>query len=138
MISLLRKELGLTDDAALSFAGEYAAEENALLWFSMQGDYSTSYWAAECRLLKNGGYRLIQLTRPRTYAKDVVHVIWQAEDVVLVNNPDCRAIVYSNSAGNVVSRIELSPGDLPYVFLLNYPSGASKCDFLGADGNSIM
>ena len=57
MIPLLRKELGLTDeDAALSFAGEYTAEENALLWFSMRGGYSVSYWAAECQLLKNGGY----------------------------------------------------------------------------------
>ena len=138
MIPLLRKELGLTDeDAALSFAGEYTAEKNALLW-SMQGDYSTNYRAAECRLLKNGGYRLIQFTRPRTYARDVVHVVWQAEDVVLVNNPDCRAVVYSDSSGNDVSKIELSPDDLPYVFLLKHPSGASECDFLDTAGNSLM
>ena len=139
MIPLLRQELGLTkEDAALSFAGEYTAEENVLLWFSMRGDYSVSYWAAECQLLKSGGYRLIKVSRPMVYARDIVHIIWQAEDAFLINDPNCRTIVYSNGAGTVLSKTELSPDDLPYVFLLKYPFGASKCDFLDADGNCIM
>ena len=72
------------------------------------------------------------------YARDIVHIIWQAEDAFLINDPNCCTIVYSNGAGTVLSKTELSQDDLPYVFLLKYPFGASKCDFLDVDGSCIM
>lgn len=139
MIDMLRQNLHLAknDGTSISYAGEFVVNENALLWFSIQKEYETYYRAVECRLLKKGGYLLKNIYKPMTYAQDIVHIVWKAEDVFLINNSDCRAIVCKDIFDNVISKTEISSDDIPYVFLLRTSVSSSTWDFLDITGNSV-
>lgn len=75
----------------------------------------------------------MDVRKPMIYAQHIVHVVWMAKDVFLINNSECRTIAVSRGA---VTRIELSPDDLPYVFP-DGVSGSGKLDFLDAEGNPV-
>lgn len=139
MIDMLRQNLHLAKDdgSSISYISEFAVDKNALLWFSVQKEHEIYYRAVECRLLKNGGYLLKSIYKPMTYAQDIVHIIWMAEDVFLINNPNCQAIVYSDRLGNVIAKTEISSSDLPCVLLHRPPVSESKCDFMDISGNII-
>ena len=132
---LLRKKLDIQQDTVIICAGEYTADEYALLWFTNSDPDMTLYWAVDCRVLNNGSYWVKKIYNPSAYARDIVHVVWRyARDIVLINNSDCRLIVYHTSYDE--EKTELSSGDIPYIFLLPQ-SGYFTCDFLDAAGNSI-
>ena len=87
-------------------------------------------------MLNNGSYWMKKTYTPSAYARDIVHVVWRyARDIVLINNFDCRSIVYHTSYGD--EKTELSAEDIPYVFPYAPPYGTTGCDFLDAAGNSI-
>ena len=133
---LLRKELDIPQDAVITCAGDYTADAYKLLWFIIQNQDMTLYRAVDCRVLNNGSYWLKKIYNPSAYARDIVHVVWRyARDVVLINNSDCRSIVYHTSYGD--EKTELSVEDIPHVFLRNPSGGSSTCDFLDAAGNSV-
>ena len=133
---VLRKKLDLPQDAVITCAGDYTADEYALLWFTAPDQYMTLYRAVDCRVLNNGSYLVKKIYTPSAYARDIVHVVWRyARDIVLINNSDCRSIVYHTSYGD--EKTELSVEDIPHVFLRNPSGGSSTCDFLDAAGNSI-
>ena len=136
---MLQKELQLTedDDITISCISEFAADDNSLLWFSIQNQHTTHYRAVECREVTSGRYQVKKLYKPTAYAKDIVHVVWMGEDVVLINNPSCRSILYRNKAGDVISKTDILPSELPYVFLLKSLGHETKCDVLDAEGNFI-
>ena len=132
---LLRKKLDLPQDAVITCAGDYTADAYTMLWFIIQNQDMTLYRAVDCRVLNNGGYWVKKIYTPSAYARDIVHVVWRyARDIVLINNSDCRSIVYHTSYDE--EKTELSSGDIPYIFLLPQ-SGYFTCDFLDAAGNSI-
>lgn len=132
----LRKELELSQDAVITCAGDYTADEYTLLWFIIQNQDMTLYRAVDCRVLNNGSYWVKKIYNPSAYARDIVHVVWRyARDIVLINNSDCRSIVYHTSYGD--EKTELSVEDIPHVFLRNPSGGSSTCDFLDAAGNSV-
>lgn len=137
---MLRQDLHFAkdDDVSISYIGEFVADENALLWFSVQKEHGIYYRAVECRLLKNGGYLLKNIYKPMIYAKDIVHIVWMAEDVFLIHDSNCRAIVYRDRSGDVISKIEISSNDIPYVFLNKAPDGGGRLDFLDTAGNIIQ
>ena len=128
---LLRKKLDLPQDAVIICAGAYT-----LLWFIIQNQDMTLYRAVDCRVLNNGSYWMKKTYTPSAYARDIVHVVWRyARDIVLINNSDCRSIVYHTSYGD--EKTELLAEDIPYVFPYAPPYGTTGCDFLDAAGNSI-
>lgn len=132
---LLWKKLDLPQDAVITCAGDYTADAYTMLWFIIQNQDMTLYRAVDCRVLNNGGYWVKKIYTPSAYARDIVHVVWRyARDIVLINNFDCRSIVYRTSYDE--EKTELSAGDIPYIFLLPQ-SGYFTCDFLDASGNSI-
>lgn len=135
---LLLHELQLADDeAAVACVGEFEANNRVLLWFTVQTQDRTLYQAVDCKPLALGGYLIMDVRKPMIYAQDIVHVVWMAKDVFLINNSECRVIaVDSGTSGDAVSRIELSPDDLPYVFP-DGVSGSGKLDFLDAEGNPV-
>ena len=136
--NLLRQDLHLSEeDTIISYIDDYVVDDHALLWFSVQKEYSTDYRAMDCRLLKNGGYILKNIYKPMIYSQDIVHTMWMNGDIFLINDPDCRAITYRDSSHEIISKIELSPNDIPYVFLDKPPSGETKMDFLDSAGNII-
>lgn len=133
---LLRKKLDLPQDAVITCAGDYTADAYTLLWFIIQNQDMTLYRAVDCRVLNNGSYWMKKTYTPSAYARDIVHVVWRyARDIVLINNFDCRSIVYHTSYGD--EKTELSAEDIPYVFPYAPPYGTTGCDFLDAAGNSI-
>ena len=133
---LLRKKLDLPQDAVITCAGDYTADAYTLLWFIIQNQDMTLYRAVDCRVLNNGSYLVKKIYTPSAYARDIVHVVWRyARDIVLINNSDCRSIVYDTSYGE--EKTELSAEDIPYVFPYAPTFGTAACDFLDAVGNSI-
>ena len=133
---LLRKKLDLPQDAVITCAGDYTADAYTLLWFIIQNQNMTLYRAVDCRVLNNGSYWMKKTYTPSAYARDIVHVVWRyARDIILINNFDCRSIVYHTSYGD--EKTELSAEDIPYVFPYALPFGTTDCDFLDAAGNSI-
>jgi hypothetical protein len=139
IVDMLRKDLQLTkdNDTTISFISEFEIDENSLLWFSVQNQHMTNYRAVECHRVANGRYKVKKIYTPMTYAKDIVHVVWMAEDIFLINNPSCQSIIYRNESGDVISKTDISPDELPYIFL-NKPLGSeSMCDFFDAEGNVI-
>jgi hypothetical protein len=136
---LLRKELQLTEDhdTTISFISEFEIDENSLLWFSIQNQHMTNYRAVECHKVANGRYQVKKIDTPMTYAQDIVHVVWMAEDIFLINDSSCRSIIYRNESGDVISQTDISPNELPYVFSLESLGSESMCDFLDAEGNVI-
>ena len=125
-----------TQDAVITCAGDYTADAYTLLWFIIQNQDMTLYRAVDCRVLNNGSYWMKKTYTPSACARDIVHVVWRyARDIVLINNFDCRSIVYHTSYGD--EKTELSAEDIPYVFPYAPPYGTTGCDFLDAAGNSI-
>ncbi len=136
MGELLRKKLAISQDAVITCAGDYTADDHALLWFAIQNQDMTLYQAVDCRVLNSGSYWVKKIYTPSTYARDIVHVVWRhARDIVLINNSDCRTIIYHTSYGD--KKTELSVEDIPYVFLRNPSVESSTCDFLDTVGNTI-
>lgn len=81
-------------------------------------------------------YTTKEIYKPMTYAQDIVHVIWRADDVFLINNPACRSIVYKDKNGDVISETLIVSSDIPYVFFKKSYS-ESTCDFVDSLGNVI-
>ena len=131
----LRKELDLPQDAVRTCAGEYTADDHVLLWFIIQDQDMTLYRAVDCRVLNNGSYWVKKIYKPSAYTRDIVHVVWNARDVYLVNDLNCGAIVYHTSYGE--EKTEFSADDIPYIFVYSPPFGTTDGDFLDTAGNVI-
>lgn len=71
------------------------------------------------------------------YALDIVHVVWKAEDIFLVNNRDCAKIIYMNQAEEIVKTTDLAEQGLPYIFRLSMPTNPGICMFVDANGEEI-
>lgn len=138
IIDVLRQELHLSEDdgTMISCVGEYEIGESALLWFYFENQPLTYYRAVECRVVADGKYQVKEIYKPMTYAQDIVHVIWRADDVFLINNPACRSIVYKDKNGDVISETLIVSSDIPYVFFKKSYS-ESTCDFVDSLGNVI-
>ena len=131
----LRKELDLPQDAVQTCVGEYTADDHVLLWFIIQDQDMTMYRTVDCRVLNNGSYWVKKIYEPSAYTRDIVHVVWNARDVYLINDPNCGSIVYHTSYGE--EKTEFSAEDLPYIFAYSPPFGTTGCDFLDAAGSII-
>ncbi len=139
IIPVLRKELDLAgeDSAVISCVGEYVRDEETLLWFTIQKENTVFYRAVDCRMLKNGGFGIKNIYDPMTYAPDIVHVVWMAEDVFLVNDPDCRGVVSRNAEGNVIKQTDFAPEPFPVVLSLSQLGMDGMIDFVDSEGNPI-
>ena len=115
IIDVLRQELQLSEDdgTMISCVGEYEIGESALLWFYFENQPLTYYRAVECRVVADGKYQVKEIYKPMTYAQDIVHVIWRADDVFLINNTSCRSIVYKDKKGDVISETLIVSSDIP-------------------------
>jgi len=139
IVKMLGKELqiGENSDTSISFVAEYEIGENSLLWFSVQSQHMTNYRVVECNKIANGKYQVKKTHKPMTYAQDIVHIVFDAEDIFLINNFSCQSIVYRNKSGDVISQTDILPNELPYIFILKPLGNESICDFLDERGNSI-
>ncbi len=77
-------------------------------------------------MLENGRYRLTKIETPSVYCADIVSYL----AVYLVNNPACRAIITKDNDSDRETGVELSPEDLPYVYIMDPPFSASSTGFL--------
>ncbi len=137
LIKKIAKDLDLPADCRLSYIGEYSDSSYALLWFAIDGNYPDRYVAVECEKQSTGKYKFIDSFSPMIYAVDIVHVVWKAEDIFLVNNRDCAKIVYMNQAEEVVKATDLAEQGLPYIFRLSMPTNPGICMFVDANGEEI-
>ena len=137
LIKKISKDMDLPADCSLSYIGKYSDGSNVLLWFTIDGYYSDQYVAVECEKQASGKYKFIDTYSPMTYAQDIVHVVWKAEDIFLVNNRDCCQIVYMNEAREIVQEIDVAEHGLPYVFRLSMPTNPGICMFVDANGEEI-
>ena len=137
LIKKIAKDLDLPADCRLSYLGEYSDSSYALLWFAIDGNYPDRYVAVECEKQSSGKYKFIDSFSPMIYALDIVHVVWKAEDIFLVNNRDCAKIIYMNQAEEIVKTTDLAEQGLPYIFRLSMPTNPGICMFVDADGEEI-
>ena len=98
---------------------------------------STMSRAMECKLLSNDRYLVKELYTPKIYSKNIVHVLWKAEDIFLINDTNCQTIINSNQEGEIISQIDILPDEYPYIFHLDPPTGSSIWSFLDSQGNPI-
>ena len=99
--------------------------------------YPDQYVAVECEKRSSGKYKFIDVYSPMTYAQDIVHVVWMAEDIFLVNNRACTQIVYMNEARETVQEIDVAEHGLPYIFRMSMPTNPGICMFIDANGEEI-
>lgn len=134
LIESIRQELA-TDwqSDAVAFAGEGAYLGEAVLWFTIGTPEKTQYRAAVCRVLDNGRYRLTKIETPSVYCADIVYFM----GVYLINDPDCRTILVQGSHSAAEDRIELSPDDLPYVYIIP-PAASGTVGFYDAAGEEMQ
>ena len=118
----------------VSFAGEGAYKGQTVLWFTIETPGKTQYEAAVCRVLDNGRYRLTKLEPPTVYCADIVSYL----AVYLINNPDCRAIVAKDENSAQEIKIDLSPEQLPYVYVAEPPFSSSTIGFYDAAGEEMQ
>lgn len=137
LIKKISKALELPAGCSLSYIGEYSDGSDVLLWFAIDGTYPDQYVAVECEKRSSGKYKFIDVYSPMTYAQDIVHVVWMAEDIFLVNNRACTQIVYMNEARETVQEIDVAEHGLPYIFRMSMPTNPGICMFIDANGEEI-
>ena len=118
----------------VAFAGEGSYKGQTVLWFTIETPEKTQYRAAVCRVLDNGRYRLRKLEAPSVSCADIVSYL----AVYLINDPDCRAIKQKGSASGQEIRIDLTPDDLPYVYVIDPPFSPSTVGFYDAAGEEMQ
>ena len=135
LIEAVRQELAADwQSEAVAFAGAGIRNGETVLWFTIEMPEKTQYKAAVCRVLENGRYRLTKIENPSTYCLDIVSYL----AVYLVNHPDCRSIITKGSASGQEIRIDLSPEDLPYVYIADPPFSPSATGFYDAAGAEMQ
>lgn len=127
--------------STLSYLTQQEKDGEVFVWYVLQSridaDYR-SYFVAKCKALSGGKYQLKDIFTPQTYAKDILSVVWKTDYVLLVNHPDCRSIVQSDSNGSIIRQIDLSTESYPYLYCNDSPlSVATITRFLDAEGNEI-
>ena len=135
LIESVRQELAADwQSEAVAFVGEGVYSGETVLWFTIETPGNTQYKAAVCRMLGNGRYRLTRIETPSTYCSDILSYL----AVYLVNHPDCRSIITKGSASGQEIRIDLSPEDLPYVYIADPPFSPSTTGFYDAAGAEMQ
>lgn len=135
LIESVRQELAADwKSCGVSFAAEGAYRSETVLWFTIETPENTQYRAAVCRRLDNGRYRLTKIETPSVYCADIVSYL----AVYLVNNPACRAIITKDNDSDRETGVELSPEDLPYVYIMDPPFSASSTGFYDAAGEEMQ
>ena len=135
LIEAVRQELAADwQSEAVAFAGEGAYLGETVLWFTIETPENTQYRAAVCRRLDNGRYRLTKIETPSVYCADIVSYL----AVYLVNNPACCAIITKDNNSDRETRVELSPEDLPYVYIMDPSFSASSTGFYDAAGEEMQ
>ena len=119
---------------AVAFAGEGAYRGQTVLWFTIGTPEKTQYRAAVCRVLESGRYRLQEIRTPGVYCSDIVSYL----AVYLINNPDCRAIITKDEASGREVRIDLTPEDLPYVYIADPSFSPGTVGFYDAAGEEMQ
>lgn len=135
LIEAVRQELAADwKSCGVSFAAEGTYLGETVLWFTIETPENTQYRAAVCRRLDNGRYRLTKIETPSVYCADIVSYL----AVYLVNNPACRAIITKDNDSDRETGVELSPEDLPYVYIMDPPFSASSTGFYDAAGEEMQ
>lgn len=135
LIEAVRQELAADwQSEAVAFAGEGSYGGETVLWFTIETPGNTQYKAAVCRVLGNGRYRLTRIETPSTYCSDILSYL----AVYLVNHPDCRSIITKGSASGQEIRIDLTPEELPYVYIADPPVSSSTTGFYDAAGAEMQ
>ena len=134
LIESVRQELAADwKSCGVSFAAEGTYLGETVLWFTIETPENTQYRAAVCRRLDNGRYRLTKIETPSVYCADIVSYL----AVYLVNNPACRAIITKDNDSDRETGVELSPEDLPYVYIIP-PVSSSTVGFYDAAGEEMQ
>lgn len=135
LIEAVRQELAADwKSCGVSFAAEGTYLGETVLWFEIETPENTQYRAAVCRRLDNGRYRLTKIETPSVYCADIVSYL----AVYLVNHPACRAIITKDNDSDRETGVELSPEDLPYVYIMDPRFSASSTGFYDAAGEEMQ
>ena len=131
-------ELTPEDSATITYAGEFSDREDVLIWFIIQKNSSTYYRAVECRTVSEDRYEVKNTFAPKMYAEDIASLFWKTELLFLINSPECRRIVVNDEEGNILSEIQLSEDDLPYLYQIVSFGQSSGTSFLDAQGKELF
>lgn len=136
---LAREEFPVSDKDALQVrsAGATATNGKVLFWYISEFENNTRYYLAlECEEVGEDRYRFIQARSPITAGADIACVPFESGYSILVNNPDCVCIRYTDSAGHTWDE-EIPPDSYPYI-AYETEDHTSRIQFLDKDGNEIL
>lgn len=94
------------------------------------------HFSVSCRVNKNQTYHINEIHKADEYTTDIVHSLWDTHDVYLINNLDCTKIVLKNGADEIVSQIDITADEFPYIFDLQ-SFGNGKIMFMNSNGEEI-
>ena len=135
LTAYLSKALDI-EQSEIQYAGEYIDGEDALVWFVAEREYTHQYFSVPCGMNKNQTYLINKIIKADEYTRDIVHSLWNAHDIYLINNMNCTKIVLKNDAGEIVSQIDITADKFPYIFdLLSLGNG--KIMFIDSNGEEI-
>lgn len=139
LIIMLKDKLDITQESSIkvTYAGSFEKDNAILMWYIIDNNNFVSYKAVECKLLSNDRYIIEKIYTPSEYSEDILNVVWRTEDIYLINDTECKSIVYKDKNSKILSQIDILPEQFPYIFHHVAIGSKSTCSFIDSTGNEI-
>ena len=134
LIESVRQELAADwQSEAVAFVGEGVYSGETVLWFTIEMPEKTRYKAAVCRVLENGRYRLTKI-------ENSVRIAWILFLILRYTWSTTRTAAQSSQRQHFRReiRIDLTPEELPYVYIADPPVSSSTTGFYDAAGAEMQ
>lgn len=133
MIARMQEELDAvsTRPVKLTVAGSEQEDDIKLIWFLLEDGADCA--PAEFRCVRGDCYQFIRKIVPLEKAWQVWTIDWAGGYSILVNNPDCRTIVFEPQSGGIE---RVSVNELPFAY--SNAEVPAALEFLDKNGEPIL
>jgi hypothetical protein len=142
LLEKAREEIPIAnaDTIALQYAGMYALDDSALLWFISGNEYQKHYYLPmECVVPEEAEYTFVRTYKPMEFpVPDIAGLHWKDSYCFLINNPDCRRVKITDASG--IREVTIAEDAYPYILshqIVYSESVPTEYQFLDAFGNEL-